>query len=74
VQRIFIAKTEGFVARYWSSLSTLLILIAIFIVALDIAGYRYGAQRLALSYTLSLGTLMVLCRFSIRQSVQCSNP
>ncbi len=60
VQRIFISKTEGFIARYWSTLSTLLILIAIFIVALDIAGYRYGAQRLARSYTLSLMTLMVL--------------
>ncbi len=60
VQRIFIAKTEGFIARYWSTLSALLILIAIFIVALDIAGYRYGAQRLARSYTLSLGTLILL--------------
>jgi potassium efflux system protein len=60
VQRIFIAKTEGFIARYWSTLSALLILIAIFIVVLDIAGYRYGAQRLARSYTLSLVTLMLL--------------
>ena len=60
VQRIFIAKTEGFIARYWSLLSALLILIAIFIVALDIAGYRYGSQRLARSYALSLGTLMLL--------------
>jgi hypothetical protein len=52
VQRIFISKTEGFIARYWSFCSTLLILIAIFIVLLDVAGYRYGAQRLARSYTL----------------------
>ena len=60
VQRLFITKTQGFIARYGSSLSALLILIAIFIVVLDIAGYRYGAQRLARSYTLSLGTLMLL--------------
>jgi small-conductance mechanosensitive channel len=60
VQRIYITETEGFIARYGSSLSTLLILIAIFIVVLDIAGYRYGAQRLARSYTLSLVTLMLL--------------
>ena len=63
VQRIFISKTEGFIARYWSFCSTLLILIAIFIVILDVAGYRYGAQRLARSYTLSLGTLMLLPLF-----------
>ena len=61
VQRIFLSKAQGFIARYSSSLSTLLILTAIFIVTvLDIAGYRYGAQRLARSYTLSLGTLMLL--------------
>jgi len=63
VLRIFVTKTEGFIARYWSSLSTLLILIAIFIVVLDIAGYRYGAQRLARSYTLSLATLILLPLF-----------
>jgi len=51
---------KGFIARYWSFFCTLLILIAIFIVLLDIAGYRYGAQRLARSYSLSLGTLMLL--------------
>ena len=60
VQRVFIMKTQGVIARYWSSLSALLILIAIFIVVIDIAGYRYGAQRLARSYTLSLVTLMLL--------------
>ncbi|UCD77341.1 MAG: mechanosensitive ion channel, partial [Desulfobacterales bacterium] len=60
VQRMFITKNEGFLARYWPLLSTLLILAAILIVALDIAGYRYGARRLARSYTLSLGTLILL--------------
>ncbi len=60
VQRIYISKTQGFIARYWSWLSILLILIAISIVVLDIVGYRYGAQRLARSYTLSLVTLMLL--------------
>ena len=68
VQRLFISKTQGFIARYWSSLSTLLILIAIFVVVLDIAGYRYGAQRLARSYTLSLGTLMLLPLLYTRSS------
>jgi potassium efflux system protein len=63
VQRMFISKTEGFIARYWSLLSTLLILMAIFIVVLDIAGYRYGAQRLARSYALSLVTLILLPLF-----------
>jgi potassium efflux system protein len=60
VRCIFISKTHGFIARYWSSLSMLLILIAVIIVLLDIIGYRYGAQRLALSYTLSLVTLILL--------------
>ncbi|MGD9327271.1 MAG: mechanosensitive ion channel, partial [Desulfobacterales bacterium] len=60
VQHIFISKFQGFLARYWSSFSMLLILIAIIIVLLDMIGYRYGAQRLARSYALSLVTLILL--------------
>ena len=63
VQRMLIAKTEGFIARYWSLASTLLMLLVVLIVAVDVAGFRYGAQRLARSYTLSLATLILLPLF-----------
>jgi small-conductance mechanosensitive channel len=51
---------EGLIARQWSVLSVLAIAAILFVLALDVTGYRYAASALGRSFLLSLATLVLL--------------
>jgi len=60
MRRWVLVDPEGLVARQWSLLSVLAIAATLFVLALDVTGYRYAASTLGRSLLLSLATLLLL--------------